>query len=38
MRALGAGDCLKCHHGEFSRPFVWEQFWPVVQHGKDAGR
>jgi hypothetical protein len=34
MRALGAGDCQKCHHGEFSRPFVWEQFWPAVKHGK----
>jgi len=38
MRALGAGDCLKCHHGEFSRPFVWEEFWPVVQHGKESAK
>jgi len=36
LRALGAGDCLKCHHGEFSRPFDWEQFWPVVKHGKEG--
>ena len=35
MRALGAGDCQKCHHGEFSRPFEWEKFWPEVKHGKE---
>lgn len=32
FRTLGAGDCQKCHHGEFSRPFDWETFWPVVRH------
>ncbi len=36
MRALGAGDCQKCHHGEFSRPFEWQQFWPNVKHGKES--
>jgi hypothetical protein len=36
MRPLGAGDCVKCHHGEFSRPFVWEEFWPHVKHGKEG--
>ncbi len=35
FRPLGGGDCKKCHHGEFSRPFDWEQFWPKVQHGKE---
>ena len=34
FRPLGPGDCLTCHHGEFSRPFDWNQFWPPVQHGK----
>ena len=33
MRKVGAADCMKCHHGEFSRPFVWEEFWPRVRHG-----
>jgi hypothetical protein len=32
MRKLGAADCVKCHHGEFSRPFVWDEFWPHVAH------
>jgi hypothetical protein len=32
MRKLGAADCVKCHHGEFSRPFDWEKFWPEIQH------
>jgi len=36
FRALGAGDCRKCHHGEFSRPFDYDKFWPVVAHGKEA--
>ena len=36
FRALGAGDCQKCHHGEFSRPFVWDAFWPLVRHGKEG--
>ncbi|MFT6862657.1 MAG: hypothetical protein ACJAVK_001216 [Akkermansiaceae bacterium] len=34
FRPLGAGDCMKCHHGEFSRPFVWDEFWPLIEHGK----
>ncbi|YCM42594.1 multiheme c-type cytochrome [Verrucomicrobiaceae bacterium 227] len=34
FRPLGAGDCLQCHHGEFSRPFDWDQFWPLIEHGK----
>ena len=34
FRPLGAGDCQKCHHGEFSRPFDYDQFWPLIQHGK----
>lgn len=32
MRKLGAADCMKCHHGEFSRPFDWEAFWPAIKH------
>lgn len=32
FRPLGAGDCRQCHHGEFSRPFDWERFWPQVRH------
>ena len=35
FRPLDAGDCQKCHHGEFSRPFDWDQFWPLIKHGKD---
>ena len=35
FRPLDAGDCMKCHQGEFSRPFKWDLFWPVIQHGKD---
>lgn len=35
FRPLDAGDCQKCHSGEFSRPFHWEQFWPLIKHGKD---
>jgi hypothetical protein len=36
---VGAGDCRKCHHGEFSRPFEFDKFWPAVAHGKEpAGR
>lgn len=34
FRPLGAGDCMKCHHGEFSRPFDWDEFWPLIEHGK----
>jgi hypothetical protein len=36
FRALGAGDCVKCHHGEFSRPFDYNQFWPAIRHGKET--
>jgi hypothetical protein len=36
FRPLDAGDCRKCHQGEFSRPFDWNQFWPVIQHGNEA--
>ncbi|MDF1812098.1 MAG: multiheme c-type cytochrome [Verrucomicrobiales bacterium] len=35
FRPLGASDCTKCHHGEFSRPFKWEEFWPLIRHGKE---
>ena len=35
FRPLGAGDCQKCHHGEFSRPFDWDAFWPHIRHGKE---
>jgi len=35
FRPLDAGDCVKCHHGEYSRPFDWNQFWPAIQHGKE---
>ncbi len=35
FRPLGAGDCRQCHHGEFSRPFDWDKFWPQVKHGKE---
>lgn len=34
FRPLGPGDCTTCHQGEFSRPFVWEEFWPPVSHGE----
>ena len=36
FHAVGAGDCRKCHHGEFSRPFEYDKFWPAVAHGKEA--
>ena len=36
FRPLGAGDCQKCHHGEFSRPFDFEKFWPLIQHGRES--
>jgi hypothetical protein len=32
FRKLAAGDCEACHHGEFSRPFAWDEFWPIVTH------
>lgn len=35
FRPLGAGDCQKCHFGEFSRPFDFDAFWPHIQHGKE---
>jgi hypothetical protein len=35
FRPLGSGDCQKCHYGEFSRPFDWDEFWPLIQHGKE---
>ena len=35
FRPLGAGDCQKCHQGEFSRPFDWGQFWPAIKHGNE---
>ncbi|MDB6125958.1 MAG: cytochrome [Pedosphaera sp.] len=38
FRPLGAGDCQKCHFGEFSRPFDWNRFWPHIQHGKEPVR
>lgn len=34
-RPLGAGDCQKCHYGEFTRPFKWDEFWPPIKHGKE---
>ena len=34
-RPLYAGDCQKCHYGEFSRPFDWNQFWPLIKHGQE---
>jgi len=36
FRPLGAGDCMQCHHGEFSRPFDWDKFWPLIEHGKSS--
>jgi hypothetical protein len=35
FRPLGAGDCIRCHYGEFSRPFAWDQMWSIVKHGKE---
>jgi hypothetical protein len=34
----GAGDCQKCHHGEFSRPFVWEKFCLSFSMGRRRRR
>jgi nitrate/TMAO reductase-like tetraheme cytochrome c subunit len=31
FRPLAAGDCIRCHYGEFSRPFVWDQMWPLIR-------
>jgi hypothetical protein len=36
FRPVGAGDCQRCHHGEFSRPFDYATFWPDIAHGKEA--
>ncbi|MEO5712189.1 MAG: multiheme c-type cytochrome, partial [Luteolibacter sp.] len=36
FRPIGPGDCKSCHYGEFSRPFVWEKFWPGIAHGKES--
>ncbi len=36
FRPLGPGDCKSCHYGEFSRPFVWDKFWPEIKHGKES--
>ena len=35
FRPLDAGDCIKCHNGEFSRPFHWDLSWPPIKHGKE---
>jgi hypothetical protein len=35
FRPLGAGDCQQCHYGEFSRPFDWNTFWPLIAHGSE---
>ncbi len=35
FRPLDGGDCVKCHYGEFSRPFDFKEMWPPVKHGKD---
>ncbi len=32
MRPVGPGQCVQCHHGEFSRPFKYEEFWPKIMH------
>jgi hypothetical protein len=37
FRPLGAGDCIECHHGEFSRPFDYAEFWKHVAHGAKTG-
>jgi hypothetical protein len=36
FRPLDAGDCQKCHYGEFSRPFKWDEFWSPIRHGKET--
>lgn len=38
FRPLDAGDCVKCHYGEFSRPFDWNELWPLIKHGKEPQR
>lgn len=32
MRPVGQGQCIQCHYGEFSRPFKWDEFWPLIAH------
>lgn len=32
FRPLAAGDCQKCHQGEYSRPFDWDDFWAPIRH------
>ncbi len=36
MRPVGPGQCIQCHHGEFSRPFKYEEFWEFIKHGKEG--
>jgi len=38
FRPLDGGDCVKCHYGEFSRPFDWKEQWQLIKHGKDSQR
>jgi hypothetical protein len=38
FRPLDGGDCVKCHYGEFSRPFDFQELWPPIKHGKDPQR
>jgi len=35
FRPLDGGDCVKCHYGEFSRPFDFKELWPLIKHGKE---
>ena len=35
-RPVGAESCTGCHYGEFSRPFKWASFWPLIKHGKEG--
>jgi nitrate/TMAO reductase-like tetraheme cytochrome c subunit len=35
LRPASESDCRKCHRGEFSRAFEWNQFWPQIAHGKE---
>ena len=37
-RPVGEGDCKSCHHGEFSRPFKWDEMWPLIIHGKESAK
>jgi hypothetical protein len=38
FRPLDAGDCKRCHYGEFSRPFYWHEFWPPVKHSREPSQ